>query len=202
MNEKNLWLTQTLNRWIALSQWKYIARIDDDDIWCDKDKLKKQVEFMETNPEYWLCGTSVIQINEEWKEITKTDVPTDNDQIKKTLMRFNQFAHASVIFRRDIVSHVWVYNPDYNWAEDYEYWMRIWTMYKLANLPDYCLKYRHNTHGVSSKKKYKQWWLWLKAAFLYRKYYPHFWLYVIPRLCIILFPRKVLSFLLMQWIKK
>ena len=59
-------------------------------------------------------------------------------------MRFNQFAHASIVFRKDVIEKVGNYNPDYNGAEDYEFWLRIGTHFKLANLPDYSFKYRHN----------------------------------------------------------
>ena len=53
-NSKNLHLVQTLNIWISQAEWKYIARIDHDDIWPDSSKLQKQVDFMENNSEYWL----------------------------------------------------------------------------------------------------------------------------------------------------
>lgn len=59
-NNNNLKLTRTLNKWIELAQGKYIARIDDDDIRCDREKLSKQVNFMETHLEYGLCGTNII----------------------------------------------------------------------------------------------------------------------------------------------
>lgn len=44
-----------------LAQWrkkaKYIAICEGDDYWIDSQKLQKQVNFMESNPEYGLCYT-------------------------------------------------------------------------------------------------------------------------------------------------
>ena len=57
-NEINLWrdkgLAGNLNKAIKEARGKYIARIDDDDHWINSDKLKKQVEFLEQNPDYVL----------------------------------------------------------------------------------------------------------------------------------------------------
>lgn len=82
-NEENLKLTKTLNKWIALSQGEYIARIDDDDIWCDPEKLAKQIDFMEKNTSYGLCGTCVINIDEEGSETSRTIVPQKKWRHKK-----------------------------------------------------------------------------------------------------------------------
>lgn len=188
--------TNILNQWISIAQWQYIARMDDDDIRCDLEKLEKQIKFMEFNKNIWLCGTCVINIDEWWKELSYTTVPQNDIDIRKKLMRFNQFAHASIIFRKEVIQDVGNYNPVYNGAEDYEFWLRIGSKYKLANLADYCLKYRHNTQWVSSKKSWTQWWYGIRIAYKYRNYYPGFWKYIIPRLIILLLPRKFITIIL------
>lgn len=200
-NKENLQLTNTLNKGIRLSKWRYIARLDDDDIRCDSQKLEKQIKFMESNKNIWLCGTCVININEIWDEISYTNVPEHDNEIRKNLMRFNQFAHASVVFRKDVIKEVWNYNPLYNGAEDYEFWLRIWSKYQLANLSDYSLKYRYNTQWISVKKSRKQWLYGIKIAYKYRNYYPWFWKYIIPRCLIVILPRYLVT-LIIKWIKK
>ncbi len=51
-NNENLKLTKTLNKGIGIAKGKYIARIDDDDIWNNEKKLEKQVQFLEKNTSY------------------------------------------------------------------------------------------------------------------------------------------------------
>ncbi len=85
-NEKNLQLTNTLNKGIQHAKWIYIARIDDDDIRCNPDKLQKQVDFMRSHPDYGLCGTSTILINESWVKIGETKTRETDQELRNHLL--------------------------------------------------------------------------------------------------------------------
>lgn len=174
-NEKNLWLTQSLNKAISKSNGKYIARIDDDDIWCDENKLKTQVDFMENNPEYWLCGTWVILINKDWKELDRFLNRSWDEVIRKYISWSNQFAHSSIIMRKDIFDKVWWYidNNITKYTEDYDLWLRIWKVSKLNNLEIYWLKYRVRSWSVSWKKAFIQLWNAFRVYLQYRSNYPN-----------------------------
>lgn len=64
---------------------KYVALCEGDDYWIDPEKLQKQYDFMESHPEYTLCGCSTQWLNmltgkiesrsrtEEDKDITLED---------------------------------------------------------------------------------------------------------------------------------
>ena len=172
-NEKNLKLTKTLNKWISVARWKYIARIDDDDIRSDSDKLEKQINFMESNKEYWLVWTNGIIINSDWKELYRLIKPFSDDELRKKLIIWNWFIHSSVIIRKSILDKVWwFYDEKWNFVEDYELWLRIWKISKMKNLSDIFIKYRVNENWVSVLNHRKQKFLALKLLFKYYKYYP------------------------------
>lgn len=195
-NEQNLRLTKTLNKWIDLAIWKYIARIDDDDIWCDKNKLKKQVEFMENNPDYWLCWTNIILIDEEWKEIKKIYKYSSNKEIKKNMIYWTQFWHSSVLFRKDCIKKVWNYSEDWDYIEDHDLWSRIWIHYKLFNFDEYMMKYRVNNKWICNSNFNKQLIAFIKNTIRYKKYYKKYYLWVIY------FTKKLIIFNIIKSIKK
>lgn len=196
-NEKNLKLTKTLNKALSYAKWKYIARIDDDDIRINKDKLEKQVKFMEENQDYWLCWASkVINICENWKIISTINLRTSDLDIRNSILQTNQFAHSSLLIRKSILDKVWVYNPKYNKAEDYELWCRIGIKSKFANLNGIWLKYRINTNWVSIKNQSFQKKLSLKICLKYRKYYPNFYKALVLRIWDCILPEKITRFIL------
>ena len=66
-NEKNnystIGISKNLNDGIRVARGKYIARLDDDDYWCHKDKLKMQVDFLENNSDYVIVGGGMIVVD-------------------------------------------------------------------------------------------------------------------------------------------
>lgn len=85
-NQKNLKLTRTLNKGFAHAKGKYIARIDDDDIWSDEKKLEKQVNFMEKHPEYGLCWVDTIQMIDENGSLLQTVLEWEKQMRKLELI--------------------------------------------------------------------------------------------------------------------
>lgn len=175
-NEKNLGLQKTLNKGLQLAESKYIARIDDDDEWLDKDKLKKQIEFLENNDGYILVGTGMIAVDDNEKEFYKL-IPSESDEsIRKNILFRSSFIHSSVVFRRDIAKQVGDYDEglEIKHAEDHDFWLKLGLVGKFANIPIYGVKCRLRTKSISGKNIVEQ---QKKAIFLIKKYknkYPNF----------------------------
>lgn len=83
---------------------KYIAMCEGDDYWIDPLKLQKQVDFMESNPDYFLCGTNGIV---KYEGIERRDKMFNDIVISKELLPQDIIGHwvlptASLLFRREI----------------------------------------------------------------------------------------------------
>ena len=148
-NEKNLRLTKTLNKWLDLAMWEYIARIDDEDIWIDKSKLEKQINFLEKNPEYWVCWTNSIATDKKWNVLFYKKWEESDKEIKNTILQNCPFLHVSVLFKKDCINKLWGYNPKWDYTEDHELWLRLWKEYKFYNLQDTCVSFKIDPSWIS-----------------------------------------------------
>jgi len=48
-----------------MARGKYLACLEGDDFWIDKNKLKKQVDFLERHPRYIGCAHNYLRVDEE-----------------------------------------------------------------------------------------------------------------------------------------
>ncbi len=161
-NETNLGLAQSLNLGLKKSEGKYVARLDSDDL-ADMRRLEKQLEFMEKNPAYALCG-SWAQIIDENSNITgEKKFFTDYTKIKKKLLLFNFFTHSSLFFLRDLVAELGNYNEKLKKAQDYDLLLKISARYPIAIIPEFLCSNRIWPGSLTSQGKKKQEWCALKA---------------------------------------
>lgn len=68
-NEKNLGSNANSTNIYLTTDAKYIAICEGDDYWIDNNKLQKQVDFMEANPDFSMCFSDVEVINELKQEV-------------------------------------------------------------------------------------------------------------------------------------
>jgi glycosyltransferase involved in cell wall biosynthesis len=83
---------------------KYIALCEGDDWWLDTRKLQKQVDALESNPEYVLCFHPVVIMNE-------SGVPEGKDTITipqlyetlENLAEFGNYIHTPTVMFRNVI---------------------------------------------------------------------------------------------------
>ncbi len=137
IEQKNSGLAAALNAGINISAGKYIARMDADDI-CRPQRLAKQLEFLEQNPDHVLVGSNASVIDQAGNFIYNSDYPCSWDDLK-TKLPFPPIFHSSVMLRRDAVINSGRYNEAVSKLNDFEdllLWNKLIQYGKLANLPD------------------------------------------------------------------
>lgn len=192
-NKENLQLTKSLNLWLNKSSWEYIARIDDDDIWCDREKLHKQIIYMQDNENCWLCGTWIVLINEKGELWEKIINRWNDSSIRNHISQSNQFAHSSVMMRGSIIEDVGYYNEeDYcRYTEDYDLWLRIWRRSEFHNLQDCCVAYRVRSGSITWTKNKKPLINAMKVFWLHKKHYPYKIKWLCAHICTIILPKNI-----------
>jgi len=174
-NETNLGLAKSLNKGISQSRGKYIARLDDDDFWSEPRKLEKQVRFFEKNPNYILVGGGVIRIDESGKEIVRHLLPESDEDIRKSILIDNTFAHPTVVFKKSTWEKIGGYDENLYFSEDWDLWLRFGKLGKFYNFQEYFTCYLQGKQNISNLNIRRNLKLNIKLRKKYRKDYPNFW---------------------------
>ena len=125
---------------------EYIARMDSDDI-SRPNRLEKQVEFMEKNPEIGILGAAIETFPKKkvWKYIEKVGYL---DLLFQCVV-----AHPVVMLRKSVFDKYNLrYNESLKVAEDTELWSRAIKHTEIANLQDVLLNYRLSQTSLSREK--------------------------------------------------
>ena len=141
-SNKNLGVLPNFNRTLSACSGKYIALCEGDDYWTDPYKLQKQVDFMETNPDYSLICSNYYKKRDS-KKISVT-IPSKIDYTN-LLVGSNKIPTLSTLFRNNhYISYNNDINPlDKNWkAGDYPLWLYLSTKGRIKVLDDFTGVYR------------------------------------------------------------
>ena len=152
-NTQNLGISKNRNIGIKTAKGKYIAMLDSDDLWLEKNKISKQVNFLENNIDHALVGTFMILIDEQDNLGKKINFAESDNEIRKSIIYKNHIAQSSVMFRKDVAVSVYGYDENLTTMEDHDLWLKMGIKNKLVVLPIYALGYR--IHGGSITKSRK-----------------------------------------------
>lgn len=175
-SEVNQGISKNYNMGFRLVRGEYIAMIDDDDPWCDSEKLAKQVKFLEEYKEYAGCGGGVIVVNENHKELYRYLKPETDAAIRAKMLFSNPMANSTTLFPKRVGDEVGWYDETTRYSGDRDFWLKVGLIGKLYNFPEYFSFYTM-TGGNTSIARLKP---HLKASLMvmrrykgkYPRYYP------------------------------
>jgi glycosyltransferase involved in cell wall biosynthesis len=156
-NETNRGIVYSLNLGIEKSNGKYIARMDADDI-AFNNRIEKQVQFLEANPEVILLGSGIIELNQEAVVASRPNQITTDEQIKINLLTNVSFYHPTVMIRSSVLKEnpLLRYDPNQPHIEDYDFWIKLIPFGKFANIQEPLLYYRVHQNNISVIHKTEQ----------------------------------------------
>jgi glycosyltransferase involved in cell wall biosynthesis len=128
-------LTVALNRALGRAQAPLIARLDADDVALPA-RLDRQRAFLQAHPEVGLLGTAARVVDEFGRDVEIMRPPQGDPAIRRALIRRNPFVHSSMMARRALVSSVGGYDESFAVAQDYDLWLRLSAISRMANLAD------------------------------------------------------------------
>lgn len=133
--EPHAGLTRSLNRALRLATAPLVARLDADDV-ALPERLERQRAFLDAHPGVGLLGTGAREVDAAGRELRRVQPLEEDGILRRTLIRANPFVHSSVVMRRSALERVGGYDETLPVAQDYDLWMRMSGVTRLANLPE------------------------------------------------------------------
>jgi glycosyltransferase involved in cell wall biosynthesis len=139
---KSLGITQSRQEALLESRGEYVAVLDDDDEWAEKEKLSQQLKCFEKDSRLVLVGGGVKTISNIKYQISKFRPETDW-KIRSTMLFRNNFFTSTVMFKKEAAVKAGGFVKDGDdFAEDYDLWLRMGKLGKMRNLKEVLAAYR------------------------------------------------------------
>lgn len=141
-------LSRSRNKAMKIAKGSYMAFLDSDDLW-KKDKLEKQLKFMEENNYNFTC-TAYEQIDEESKLLNKVINPKVKANYNRILLDC-PVGNSTVMYNVDKLGKFEV--PNIRKRNDDALWLQILKKEKyIYGMNDVLMKYRIRSNSISSNK--------------------------------------------------
>jgi len=148
LTQENRGIVATLNRALELARAPLVARMDADDL-SRPDRFAKQVAYLREHPEIAVLSGAMDVIDESGAFLHTAVFPTGPDAVASELLRRSCVCHPAVMARADVLRSVAGYRRNAQHAEDYDLWLRVAEVGRIANLPDVLLSYRLHSQTIS-----------------------------------------------------
>lgn len=151
-NERNMGLNYTLNHCLKYADTEYVARMDGDDISLPT-RFEKEIEFLDSHPEYAIVSTPMIYFDENGDFM----MGHGKGEIRKNdFLHGSPICHAPCMARTEAFKRVGGYAVDKRLlrVEDYNLWFRMYAVgYKAFMLDSPLYKMRDDRNA----KKRRNW---------------------------------------------
>lgn len=129
-HEQNLGVSAARNTGIRASHAPFIATLDDDDRWLP-EKLSRQVDFFQQNPDEYAVQPEAdwYRAGEKVKQKRKHRKP-DGSILPRALERC-LVSGSGVMIKRDVFKTVGCFDEDLPACEDYDLWLRLGLHYPV-----------------------------------------------------------------------
>ena len=115
---------------------RYVALLEGDDFWIDKQKLQKQVDFLDSHPEYAVCAHNLLVVDDKGNSegtLVHNGPRTDSYNLLE-MAGGNMLATASCLYRNSFTAGP---NPS-----GFPEW------FQTVKIGDYCLHMLAARHGM------------------------------------------------------
>lgn len=153
----NRGIIATRNEGNGLAEADVLILMDSDDI-CLPDRFEKQMRYLSEHPDCVAVGSRILLIDPAERPITIMGGCFSHEEIDSTNMAGVDaaFFQPTAAIRKSAVEQAGGYREAYPSAEDFDLFLRLAEIGKLANLPEVLLKYRQHLSSIGYRQGSQQ----------------------------------------------
>jgi glycosyltransferase involved in cell wall biosynthesis len=143
-----------LNRCIAMARSEVLIRVDADDIQLPH-RFERQISFLAENPEVGVVGSWTQSFSDDGQYGQISRAAADHEHLRFIAMVQTPLLHPTVAMRRSVLFETGNVYSTRRVNEDYDLWLRLIEVTRLANIQEVLVMYRNNPSGYTQTRTQK-----------------------------------------------
>lgn len=150
-HKENMGAVYNTNFCIEKATGEYIALLNSDDLW-EKDKLEKQVNFLEKNRNIGAVFTNALFVDEEdkplsiqeyqWADVFVEENKKKGEWLERFFFKLNCLCHPSILIRKEVYEKTALYNPCFRQLPDFAMWVDILKYTEIHIMDEKLVKFK------------------------------------------------------------
>jgi glycosyltransferase involved in cell wall biosynthesis len=155
IHRTNHGIAASLNLGLMLARSDIVARMDADDVSLP-GRIAIQRAFLLAHPGVGVVGGQMQTIDRDGTLTGRMGYETGIEVLRRSVLGGNPIAHPAAMIRRRLAMQVGAYRRAFEYAEDYDLWLRVSEHADLANLPDDVVQYRYHDSNTTGRHYRRQ----------------------------------------------
>jgi len=159
ISEKDKGQTDAINKGLNLASGEILAYLNADDVLLPGTLFKVAGIFSKYPDVMWLTGRCRI-VDEQGSEVRRLITIYKNILLSlhssSLLLMTDYISQPSTFFRADAYRQLGKFDENLHYAMDYEYWLRMNSVYRLQITPEYLSSFRVHLFSKNTNVGYKQ----------------------------------------------
>jgi glycosyltransferase involved in cell wall biosynthesis len=138
------------NAGILAARGNWLGILDSDDV-AMPYRFEDQMRLADDYKDLVMIGSSSVSIDEKGFVISGNKYPTRHPELVKNLYTLRKFPpHSSMVYRKNVVEKLTAFNRRYAHSEDYDLWLRLSEIGKIASIDKPLVKIRKHEQNISN----------------------------------------------------